>query len=325
MARDLTRIFQPHHLKYSAIIAGDTASQPLWKQPKAEPIEIDLRGYHPLVVATKRSLDQDTPDGFGLLEARLDGTVKIRVSRDVAPRALTILQTVVAEVENRGWTIRPREGDTRPAICVRNEAIEFYLIEQSKLIKHKAAGVTWRVRVHKPNGKLRLGFDCMSDPKIDRKSWGDGNAQKLEDFIGEFLNALGNAAEVVLRWHQKIERNRRKTERQRLRVEEEAARRQELAEQAIAFQRVANLRRLIAELQQKCAAEPRAWNLEAVERWIMWAEALINRSDPFLNGYFDRILKVKRFYPEIDLSKEQPGYGYGRSPYTDPFVSPASD
>jgi hypothetical protein len=275
-----------------------------------------------VVLATQRDLERDTPDGFGLLEARSDGTVKVRVSREVAPRALAILQRVLTEVESRGWTIRPRQGDTRPAICVKNEAIEFYLIEQSKLIKHKGANVTWRVRAHTPNGKLRLGFDCMSDPKIDRKSWRDGNTQKLEDFVGEFLDAVGNAGEVLWRWTQKWKRHRRKAEREQLRVADEAARRKELGGQATAMQRVTKVREMIAELRRKCADKPDSWNPEAVERWIAWAETLINRSDPFLNGYFRRVLKVKRFYPEIDLTKERFGYWQSPAQREDPFAPP---
>jgi hypothetical protein len=293
------------------------------KRPKPQPIEIDLTGYLPLVIATKCGLDGETPDKFGLLETRLDGTLKVRVSHSVAPRALAILQSVLAGVERRGWAIQARHGDVEPAIRVKKEAVRFYVIEESKLIKHKQPGYrTYYTRNHEPNGRLRLGFDCMSHSNIDRKSWADGRQQRVEEFVDDFLDAVGGAAEVSRQWNQKWQRERRKTEGWAKRVREEAARRQELAEQANALHGVTKLREIIAELRRRSLEHPESWNRDAVARWINWAEMLIKEADPFSNGYFERILTVKRFHPEIDMTTSLMQTGQWRpTPYKDPFVS----
>jgi hypothetical protein len=114
--------------------------------------------------------------------------------------------------------------------------------------------------------------------------------------VVEFLDGVGHAAKIFHRQACKWERRRQREERLARRLQEETDRRRELMEQATALQQVTKLREMIAELRRRCAEQPVAWNLDDVQRWITWAEALMNRSDPFLNGYFDRVLKAKRVY-----------------------------
>jgi hypothetical protein len=162
----------------------------------------------------------------------------------------------------------------------------------------------------------------MSDSRIDRKSWADGQRQRVEESVEDFLDAIGAAAELSRRWTQKWRRERRKTEGWAKRVREEATRRQELAEQANALHRVTKLREMIAELRRRSSQNPELWNPDAVERWINWAETLMNRADPFSNGYFERILTAKRFHPEIDMPKALAQTGHWQAAqYKDPLFS----
>jgi hypothetical protein len=50
------------------------------------------------------------------------------------------------------------------------------------------------------------------------------------------------------------------------------------------------LRQNIAEVQQRCGTDANVCHSADVTRWVHWAEGMLRRFDPFLNGYFSNAL-----------------------------------
>lgn len=268
----------------------------------------DEAGFHQLVVATRRILEKQTPDGYGLLTPCDDGTMKVRVSPEALPRALDILQHVIVGAEVRQWSVQPREGygrDKEARLRIGEQEISFSITEESRKQKQ-----TWEQKIHgirsyRPTGKLKLAFECWSDVEI-QKSWSDGSTQKVEQFITDFLDNIAAGAESVRKRNAKWARSRRREELRALRVANERDRRTEVFRQAKRWRKSSDLRAMIGKLRD--VAAERSWSDDEVHRWIEWAEALVRRTDPFANGYFERVLKTKRFFPNLDIP-EPPKWG----------------
>jgi hypothetical protein len=149
----------------------------------------------------------------------------------------------------------------------------------------------WRPRYrYESTGLLTLEiFDYLGDGA--RRTWSDGKRQRLEDLLPEFIDEVERASAALrirrLEWEERQQKWRlEELQRQELalKIKKEILRRKQLIAQLTGWSQANLLRQLIVEVQQRCSTD------SALTRWLEWAEGMVDRFDPFSNGYFSNAL-----------------------------------
>lgn len=285
------------------------------KRPKKEipkfVLPRDLRGAHPLVIATR-----DAASGLDVgYDGRLwlgprAGVAHLVVSHPSLRRALLILHALTRESIKRGWEIisfaETRYG-ARPgiAIGVRGYRYPVEIHELMESLPFTEAGIAaWRTEVQwqyelerradrmppaalKPKratGRLRLLLP--TDRGEGRSGWAEGPSGPLESKLPSVLRALEERANATDR--SAAEGGRRAEERRReqeakeehaRRADVENARVERLLAEVEAWHGCADIRAYVAELERTLTGLDADEHTRIAE-WCSWAKDWADRSDP---------------------------------------------
>ena len=172
-------------------------------------------------------------------------------------------------------------------------------------------GWHWKRYRHEATGLLTLEITDYLD-RGTRRTWSDGKRKRLEDVLGQFMEGITAAAQIIRRrrierteWNRRCEEERRQREELLRRVKAEKQRREILLEQVNCYQQVAKLRKDIADFQGGSHNLPAFWTEEARTRWISWAQRVSDVLDPFCNSYFNEELANTHFEPELDRQADR--------------------
>jgi hypothetical protein len=174
---------------------------------------------HPMAVQTNE---------HGMMVPSENRASHLKVSANALPRALRILDALFVALEERGNHVSwPSSADAKLKITVDGQQIGLSLTEmfaqkphtptQEEVARRKrnlyVSAPNWD---YVPTSSLRLSIDDLPyGLSRVRKSWTDGNTQRVENCLGEIVAVLPHIAKAV-----KIVEEER--ERRRLRWEEEA-------------------------------------------------------------------------------------------------------
>lgn len=278
-------------------------------------ISQDLRGYHQLVTKTRRALIKAKADHQNVKNAVGQGTLHVRVTRTSIDRALRLLEVVVRACESRGWSVVAPDPEHSAEIRIDDDPVSFGISEKILRFEVKTDDpdkdkLYWTPRYrYEPSGLLTLEiFDYLGNGL--RRSWSDGKRQRLEDLLLEFLDGVErvSAALRVRRlereeWHRQYQLKELRRQELADKIKKEKARRERLVAQLKGWSQANALRQIIAEVRQRCGTDANAWPSAGVSHWLHWAEGMLRRLDPFLNGYFaDALIDDDA---EADLDCEQ--------------------
>jgi hypothetical protein len=318
----------PEGRSYLEAIATDSggvdsdakASQEVAKPPRSRPVKRpkiqvpkfapprDLRGAHPLVIATREAASG--ADAMRDVRIRLGpraGVAHLVLSRPLLRRALLALHGLTREAIKRGWDIVPYGEKPGIAIEIRGHSYPVEVHEQWESLPFTEADiVAWRteetwlfenrddrmpprhLKPKRATGRLRLLLP--TDYGGGRASWTEGPRGPIESKVPSVLRTLAARAEA--RERSAIEAARHREERQREREAQEArARRIEienarvgrLIAEAKGWRRSEDIRSYLGRLEHKLPAldgEERA----RVAAWCAWAKDWADRSDPIQNS-----------------------------------------
>jgi hypothetical protein len=278
-------------------------------------VAADLRGCHPIVSQTKRALEKDKPGETLLLWSREKCILDVRVTRGSLRRGLRIMQAVIEAALSRGWAIKGGDEETACAIAVGEDDLHIRMTEKVnhfEIPPDKAKdGWQWKRYRHEATGLLTLEITDYLE-KGARRTWSDRKRKGLEDVLGEFMEGIAAAAQILQRrrieraeWNRRWEAEQRQREELRARVKAEKQRRETLLEQVNWYQQAAILRKLIADFHAASPKLPPFWAEEARTRWINWAQRVSDILDPFCNGYFTEELAKTHFEPELECRSER--------------------
>lgn len=285
---------------------------------------------HKLVETTKKQLRNAKADDNGILVTSAKHCLDIRVSRSCIDRALNLLNTLFAVLEQRGFSVEVKEEEktTRSLTFLKlaGEEVQFHVEEQlnrtphvltdaekKKLARKEALGgnygryrTDWQLYSweppkwdYGPSGVLQFKIDNLQSSR-QRQNWSDSTDRELESLLPTIAYWIIQAA-VYLRNRtlEREERERRWAEEARQRAERK---RQRLEEQ----EKVDHLDKLLRQwckreevlrflnwLDDNISSEGRT---EDFIRWYEWAKSYAERLDP---------LAKKEFY-----KPEQPRYRY---------------
>ncbi|MCX6544140.1 MAG: hypothetical protein NTV05_06950 [Acidobacteria bacterium] len=249
-------------------------------------VDEDVEATHKMFRATRQywsALRNHEPDAAKL--PHLD----IQVSADARPRALRILQSLLAAFDHRGFELETG-SDGNCMVKVLQQAVGFRIEESTKDVLHQRTakeeeavkrGVSTPRWDHMPNGRLTL--------KIVRR-WGVGRrvadtaSRRLEERLNEFIELLveqaliqrAEQAEAERKERERLEAERRRKEAAERRREEEA-RIAGFEQIMAAWKRTKARRACLAEVRE--AAGPLETDAE-LARWLTWATGYVDKNDP---------------------------------------------
>jgi hypothetical protein len=264
-----------------------------------------LRSLHPLIQATKDSLEGAKPDEHNLVHALWDDrakTLSVSVCKPSVRRGLAFLDALVKVVERVGGKVEVVQShwkhETTVSFCGERVAT-IRLRERYKQEARKTPPKDrwdWQKYDFIPTGRLVLDSGYCEQVHCQDTE----NGRRIEDAINALLvRWVAEAGRLRIARRQAEEEKRRREEEERLRREREAElqrRRQELqqrqkAEQArvdklvadaAAWRRSQVLREYILQVEQAgVARDGRIEEGGEVARWLEWARQQADRLDPF--------------------------------------------
>ena len=292
----------PEQVVLRAVARSDVAlAEPKPRRPPIPPIPVpeSLDDPHPEVAKAARTLRASKPDHTGILQARTQGRLDIRVSQGTLERALRIMDALLKAVEANGQ--RVAIGDSHPwatSIVVQDEEIDFSIDEKLTQVEHKptpaeklsalrSSWQSWSRYDHLPSGVLQMRIGNAQYLGV-RTIWADGKRQRVEQCLADFVEGLQDVAEakMVQRAEQEAARLRRE-EAQRLEAKRRAQRwleerrGKELEAQAGRWQLAKRLREYVAAMREaRVIILPTDLEVENLSEWIEWAEGHAERLDP---------------------------------------------
>ncbi len=260
-------------------------------------VNASARLNDPVLKQTANALKASSVNDYHLHKTRGAGFLNIAVARDTIPRAMAITAALVAGFKKRSWRLAPpTRDDGYTGVSIQGQLIQFHLREHTSLVPEAEQKRVdpWRGGVYvpqpnpryRPSGRLTLSIDSPW-PEGMRKSWKDGENQRLEECLNEFMLTLAACAldmkriaaereEEHRRW---LAAEREREERAR-RQAEEAARVVALRASAATWAESQQLRSFLTALRDRI---PEGEHDADRDRWIEWATAYAMGLDP-LNG-----------------------------------------
>jgi len=278
-------------------------------QAEADPanrIEVgeELLRPHPLVRATRTALKGIKPDLYGLVRPRWGhGSLDVRVTPALVPRALRILDALVKALSRRGYKVEGGgEGDHNTWVKIGEQQVSFHLSERVRQVKRtlteKEQSLPYwerpRANDYLPQGELKFVFGDGYSART-RTGWSDGKSGLLEGKLNWVVAGLIEQAEKQRQEaERRAEEHRRRQEEQQQREEaerrrgEEQERQKQLEALAAQWARACELRGLLSALVERWG-EPEPNCPEA--QFLHWAREHAVRLDPLKNGGLEALVR----------------------------------
>ncbi|KZZ78862.1 hypothetical protein A3767_01395 [Oleiphilus sp. HI0133] len=232
----------------------------------------------------------------GILIPNAKKAFDLRVTKESVTRALTLMDSLIKAFKAQDWKLEikdQRKGGM--TVIVKDEEIEFYLIERTSRKEHiltkeelrdkKLRGYYWGPKYdYSPTGELSL---IIEKPGwlAERSTWKDGKRQKLEDLLNDFCTHISILADNIKK------KRAEEQERDRLQQiashnkylvsqlrEQESKRRKEIELEAKNWEQAESLRKYVKILELNSTED-----IETTEK-IMWIKNYADLLDPTKNG-----------------------------------------
>jgi hypothetical protein len=284
-----------------------------------------LRGAHDLVSRGNQELQAARTNEVGLIITPEKSPLSISASKSCLRRSLLIMDALLKALEQRGYAV-----EAGPTVIILDVALKFGIYEHEDVkreepdeqeldgryvfghsrFKHKSvASGRLMLRIHDTEQYWRHG--C-------RKSWSDGEKQRLEDCLNKVIGGLMTIAARVKERQAELERmaqkereeKRRREEAARVRAEKreqyqaERARVDLLIAQAKNWRRSQDLRNYVKAATQEYLAK--FATIEPDGQFAAWAEWAMQQADRL-----DPLAASPPSILDTDPKElEEPKYGY---------------
>ena len=261
------------------------------KNPASKIIVQDKRGStHILIRRTEQSLEKSYRYSGMLCSQQAEDILKISVSPIEKGRVFRILNTLISELEGRGYLVYIDKS----FLCVRifGVNLKFSLNEKMKQVRLKTESPYSRQYDLVPSGILALSIeDFYSDYPLLR-NFLDIKSVKLENRLNEFIIALLIASQAYIAQEKHWEEKRKvyqEEERKRnaiiQEIENEKKKLQELKKNIKKFHSSNLIREYIARYKMKLLDETLAPDKkQEIIEYIEWAQKQADRLDPFIES-----------------------------------------
>jgi hypothetical protein len=274
----------------------------------------NLHGCHPLITATRKSLESLKPGENGLVWASGPGTLRIETTRESMHRALCLMEALIRGAEANGWTVKAGSEKSGTTVVIGEEYVSLEMKEKMERLEIEPPPNSpewWNKKSsYSPTGRFTIRITNFYYFCGTRQSWSDGKKQRLDKIMPEVLAGIRAAAEQMLnkrleneererRW---AEESRRREELEK-RIKAEKKRRELLKLVVKGWRHAEEIRRLCDEFERRSEAEPGKYPAEGAQRWLSWARTLAAQCDPFCIGYFEEAMQEEGWDAELDWNE----------------------
>ena len=284
-------------LHRGVVRSADEAEGPVADQARFEALPENrisvaaiLSDPHPLVALTVKAL-RGAKSNKGVLVPKAKKCLAIRVSIGSADRAACIFDALLKALDVRGFTtsLRERNEKTETVVRVAEEDIEILLEETVSRREGKHPQYGWAAYEWVPTGKLVLRIEDYWSDRV-RKSWGDGEKQRVEECLNAFIVSLIAVAETTKVHRLETEERQREYQEAERRRQQEAVRKAKEAEEIraldaslAAWEKAQRIRLFVAALDElHAASRASTFGDVPITDWIAWATEYANRIDPLV-------------------------------------------
>jgi hypothetical protein len=249
-----------------------------------------LSDPHPLVALTVKAL-RGAKSHKGVLVPKSKQCLAIRVSIGCADRAACIFDALLKSLDVRGFTtsLRERNEKTETVVRIAEEDIEILLEETVSRREARHPQYGWAEHQWVPTGKLVLRIENYWSDRV-RKSWGDGDKQRVEECLNAFIVSLTAVAEKTKIHRLEMEERQREFQEAERRRQQEAQRRAKEAEEVraldstlAAWEKAQRIRVFVAALGElHSASTASTFGDVPIPDWIAWATEYANHIDPLV-------------------------------------------
>jgi hypothetical protein len=261
------------------------------KDPANKIIVQEKRGStHILIRRTEQSLEKSYRYSNMLCSQQEEDILKILVSPNEKVRAFRILNTIIYELEKRGYLLYIN----RSFLCVKMFGVELKcsLNERMKKARRKFESPYDRQYDYIPSGTLALSIEHFYSDYPLARNFLDITSAKLENRLNEFIIALLIASQVYIAKEKHWEEERkiyREQERKRNEIleaiENEKKKLRTLKNNVKSFHNSERIREYISRYKMKLLDQ----NLtdeqkNEINDYLEWAQKQADRIDPFVQS-----------------------------------------
>lgn len=262
----------------------------------------EIVDLHPLVARTEKSLRSARKGEKGLVTPRAKKALRVSVAPESVDRASRILDTLIKELEKRGFSVQTTVDENRTSrttVDVDGEEIEFLVTEKvdreerelsQRELRAKERN-PWRFRYPEyryiPTGVLSLRILTIGAFRRTR-TWSDLKKRPLERRLGLFVEALEPISAAIKRERSEAEERRkrwaeeeRRRKERRLLIHQEEERLKHLAKQVEDWHQSRRIRTYVAAVREAAFdSGGQIVDEEELNEWIAWATSQAARLDP---------------------------------------------
>lgn len=235
-------------------------------------IKSRLTGLHPLVIETKQVLEIIDEDRWGQHSHRR--RLALKAGPECRRRGLLLMDALIRAIEQRKWRVvvkQSKYGEWHSSAIINKIKVGFALTEQRSMIA-QAQSPRW----------MTLSLTSSWDK---RQNWNDAKSQRIENLMGDFLEAMQCQAEWLQGKIDAEQREESEKEKERIRrrkivttYEREKARVKLLKLESACWNEAEQIRAFIAARLATNPDDPE------LQEWAIWAQQQADRLDPLANS-----------------------------------------
>ncbi len=257
---------------------------------KKHTLQTTTNKIHPLVKETSDLLKK----GF-IVDGRVVNNEKqhlsIYVSKQQLPRALSIFNSLIIELEEMNFNVLCGKEGT--IVMVDNEKIPILIKEKmQREALPKEHPYSFTLYKYIPTGKLFLSIGEFFTDTAIRRNFGDNQLMKIEDKISDFISALIIASQAIKERNRKLaelhrifEERRKAEEEQRRLLQLEKDRMEKLQKIIDNWEFCQKTNSFIEEYKSRMVdKQVPEEELKKIEEWIKWAQEFVEKNNPINNS-----------------------------------------
>ncbi|WKZ70865.1 MAG: hypothetical protein QY331_06330 [Melioribacteraceae bacterium] len=272
-------------------------------------VKKSLHNPHPLVKDAQTKLADKSTNYQGIFSTEYNDIIDIRVTKNTLNRALRIMDTILKEAEDQGWTIKD-PGYDKTGFIINGSEVDFLLREKQKTERVKSNS-DWRgyEKNYIPTGVLSLEIKSWSEGTGVKLNFKDKNNIQLLEQINDFFASLTKLA-FIRRQRQIQHENREKIKQLKIeilqrkinRITNEEKKINDFQNMVLEWNKCQNLRNFIKAVENKYAdrKDARFQNM-SINEWVKWANRIADWKDPLKEGIHLNIEEKGKFIRRLNL------------------------
>lgn len=272
-------------------------------------VKKSLHNPHPLVKEAQTKLADKSTNYNNLLWTKYENVIDLRVTKNTCNRALRIMDTILKEADNQGWTIK-EPGYDKTGFIINGSEVDFLLREKQKKTERVKSNSDWRgyEKNYIPTGVLSLEIKSWSEDTEVELNFKDKKNIPLEEQINDFIVSLIKLAyirrqrQIQHETKERIKQLKREIFQRKInRINNEEKKINDFQNMVLEWNKCENMRRFIRAVEAEYADRNLArFQNMLVTDWVKWANRIADWKDLLKEGIHLNIEEKDKYIRRLD-------------------------